>query len=84
MRKSTQTHLANSVGTMANNFGCTVMELRHLMELRTSEAVAEINQRFGGVQGLCEKLKTSNTEGEALPPASVSPAASWACGKGQM
>ncbi|XP_036609320.1 plasma membrane calcium-transporting ATPase 4 isoform X1 [Trichosurus vulpecula] len=71
MRKSTQTHLANSVGTMANNFGCTVMELRHLMELRTSEAVAEINQRFGGVQGLCEKLKTSNTEGLSGNPADL-------------
>ncbi|XP_027727438.1 plasma membrane calcium-transporting ATPase 4 isoform X1 [Vombatus ursinus] len=71
--KSTQGYLANSTSTMATtkDFGCTVMELRHLMELRSSEAVAHIDEHYGGVLGLCEKLQTSQVEGLSGNPADL-------------
>ncbi|XP_036616598.1 plasma membrane calcium-transporting ATPase 4-like [Trichosurus vulpecula] len=56
---------------MAKDFGCTVMEMRRLMELHGSEAVAHINERFGGVLGLCEKLRTSHIEGLTGNPADL-------------
>uniref|UniRef100_A0A8C6UHA2 Calcium-transporting ATPase n=1 Tax=Neogobius melanostomus TaxID=47308 RepID=A0A8C6UHA2_9GOBI len=53
----------------AAGFGCSVMELRSLMELRGSEAVVKIQDDYGGMEGLCKRLKTSPTEGlsGALP-----------------
>uniref|UniRef100_A0A6Q2Z0X4 Calcium-transporting ATPase n=1 Tax=Esox lucius TaxID=8010 RepID=A0A6Q2Z0X4_ESOLU len=45
------------------DFGITVMDLRDLMELRSSEAVAKITNTYGDVQGLCRRLKTSPIEG---------------------
>ncbi|XP_015198205.1 plasma membrane calcium-transporting ATPase 4 isoform X1 [Lepisosteus oculatus] len=55
----------NSVaeGNHEGEFGCTVMDLRELMELRSGEAVAKIGDKFGDVQGLCRRLKTSPIEG---------------------
>uniref|UniRef100_A0A8C6UFS3 Calcium-transporting ATPase n=1 Tax=Neogobius melanostomus TaxID=47308 RepID=A0A8C6UFS3_9GOBI len=47
----------------AAGFGCSVMELRSLMELRGSEAVVKIQDDYGGMEGLCKRLKTSPTEG---------------------
>ncbi|KAM8867858.1 plasma membrane calcium-transporting ATPase 2 isoform 1-T2 [Synchiropus picturatus] len=44
-------------------FGCSVMELRSFMELRGSEAVIKIHEDYGGIEGLCKRLKTSPTEG---------------------
>ncbi|XP_047437908.1 plasma membrane calcium-transporting ATPase 2 isoform X3 [Mugil cephalus] len=46
-------------------FGCSVMELRALMELRGTEAVVKLQEDYGGVEGLCKRLKTSPTEGLA-------------------
>lgn len=45
-------------------FGCSLMDLRSLMELRGTEAVVKIQEDYGGVEGLCQRLKTSPTEGE--------------------
>ncbi|KAA0708128.1 Plasma membrane calcium-transporting ATPase 2 [Triplophysa tibetana] len=45
-------------------FGCGLMELRSLMELRGTEAVVKIQEDYGGIAGLCQRLKTSMTEGE--------------------
>ncbi|KAG7477737.1 hypothetical protein MATL_G00072800 [Megalops atlanticus] len=55
----------NSVaeGNHEGDFGCTVMDLRQLMELRSGEAVAKIADSYGDVQGLCRRLKTSPIEG---------------------
>ncbi|XP_075951969.1 plasma membrane calcium-transporting ATPase 2-like isoform X3 [Anarhichas minor] len=55
----------NSVaeGNHDGDFGVTVMELRELMELRSSEAVAKIQEAHGDVQGICRRLKTSPIEG---------------------
>ncbi|XP_065810772.1 plasma membrane calcium-transporting ATPase 2 isoform X3 [Labrus bergylta] len=49
----------------AAGFGCSVMDLRSLMELRGTEAVVKLQEDYGGVEGLCKRLKTSPTEGLA-------------------
>ncbi|XP_038146055.1 plasma membrane calcium-transporting ATPase 2 isoform X1 [Cyprinodon tularosa] len=49
----------------AAGFGCSVMELRSLMELRGTEAVVKLQEDYGAVEGLCMRLKTSPTEGLA-------------------
>lgn len=53
-------------GNHAAGFGCSVMDLRSLMELRGTEAVVKLQEDYGGVEGLCKRLKTSPTEGESL------------------
>ncbi|XP_064374894.1 plasma membrane calcium-transporting ATPase 2 isoform X7 [Dromaius novaehollandiae] len=47
----------------AGEFGCTLQELRSLMELRGTEAVVKIKETYGETEGLCRHLKTSPTEG---------------------
>lgn len=51
-------------GNHAAGFGCSLMDLRSLMELRSTEAVVKLQEDYGGVEGLCTRLKTSPTEGE--------------------
>uniref|UniRef100_A0A6I8NRG9 Calcium-transporting ATPase n=1 Tax=Ornithorhynchus anatinus TaxID=9258 RepID=A0A6I8NRG9_ORNAN len=51
----------------AGGFGCTLPELRSLMELRGAEALQKVQETYGDVNGLCRRLKTSPTEGN-LPP----------------
>ncbi|KAI1890656.1 hypothetical protein AGOR_G00155900 [Albula goreensis] len=55
----------NSVaeGNHEGDFGCTMMDLRELMELRSGEAVNKIGDNYGDVQGICRRLKTSPIEG---------------------
>ncbi|XP_035244074.1 plasma membrane calcium-transporting ATPase 2 isoform X7 [Anguilla anguilla] len=50
-------------GNHAGDFGCTLLDLRSLMELRGSEAVVKIQEDYGDMDGLCKRLKTSATEG---------------------
>lgn len=59
-------HPANSVaeGNHEGDFGCSMVELRNLMELRSAEAVARLNDSYGGVQNICKRLKTSPVEGK--------------------
>uniref|UniRef100_A0A7N8X6H0 Calcium-transporting ATPase n=1 Tax=Mastacembelus armatus TaxID=205130 RepID=A0A7N8X6H0_9TELE len=52
-------------GNHAAGFGCSLMDLRLLMELRGTEAVVKLQEDYGGVEGLCKRLKTSPTEGLA-------------------
>ncbi|XP_040178821.1 plasma membrane calcium-transporting ATPase 3 isoform X6 [Rana temporaria] len=47
----------------AGGFGCTLQELRSLMELRGAEAIQKIQDSYGDVHGLSRRLKTSPTEG---------------------
>ncbi len=48
------------------------MELRSLMELRGPEAVVKIQEDYAGIEGLCQRLNTSPTEGEcALSHATI-------------
>ncbi|XP_044091189.1 plasma membrane calcium-transporting ATPase 3 isoform X3 [Neovison vison] len=49
----------------AGGFGCTLAELRSLMELRGAEALQKVQEAYGDVSGLCRRLKTSPTEGLA-------------------
>ncbi|XP_008152449.1 plasma membrane calcium-transporting ATPase 4 isoform X3 [Eptesicus fuscus] len=63
---------ANStVESHEGEFGCTVMDLRKLMELRSSEALTHINAHYGGVMSLCSKLKTNPVEGLSGNPADL-------------
>ncbi|XP_026791462.1 plasma membrane calcium-transporting ATPase 4 isoform X4 [Pangasianodon hypophthalmus] len=63
----------NSVaeGNHDGDFGCTLMELRELMELRSAEAVNKIRDAYGDVQGICRRLKTSPIEGLSGNPADL-------------
>ncbi|XP_075691472.1 plasma membrane calcium-transporting ATPase 3 isoform X4 [Rhinoderma darwinii] len=47
----------------AGGFGCTLQELRSLMELRGAEAIQKIQDSYSDVHGLCRRLKTSPIEG---------------------
>ncbi|XP_072276358.1 plasma membrane calcium-transporting ATPase 2 isoform X8 [Pyxicephalus adspersus] len=47
----------------ADEFGCTLDELRSLMELRGTEGVVKIKEYYGDMEGMCRRLKTSPTEG---------------------
>lgn len=44
-------------------FGCTLKELRSLMELRGAEALSKIGESYEDTHGLCNRLKTSPVEG---------------------
>ncbi|XP_036911481.1 plasma membrane calcium-transporting ATPase 2 isoform X1 [Sturnira hondurensis] len=44
-------------------FGCTMEELRSLMELRGTEAVVKIKETYGDTEAICRRLKTSPIEG---------------------
>ncbi|CAM9967419.1 unnamed protein product [Lampetra fluviatilis] len=44
-------------------FGCSLQELRDLMEVRGTEAIAKVAEAYGGVHGLCHRLGTSPTDG---------------------
>lgn len=52
----------------AGGFGCTLAELRSLMELRGAEALQKVQEAYGDVSGLCRRLKTSPTEGKSASP----------------
>ncbi|KAM8925278.1 plasma membrane calcium-transporting ATPase 2 isoform 3-T3 [Lycaon pictus] len=47
-------------------FGCTMEELRSLMELRGTEAVVKIKETYGDTEAICRRLKTSPVEGQPL------------------
>ncbi|XP_027147680.1 plasma membrane calcium-transporting ATPase 1 isoform X1 [Larimichthys crocea] len=52
-------------------FGCTLKELRSLMELRGAEALNKIGETYGDVQGLCNRLKTSPVDGLSGQPVDI-------------
>ncbi|XP_023613700.1 plasma membrane calcium-transporting ATPase 4-like [Myotis lucifugus] len=63
---------ANSTAeSREKEFGCTVMELRKLMELRSTDALIQINDHHGGVMNLCSKLRTDPVEGLSGSPADL-------------
>lgn len=55
---------ANSVEGHEGDFGCSVMDLRKLMELRSADAINHISASYGGVMNLCSRLKTNPVEGK--------------------
>lgn len=50
----------------AAEFGCSLEDLRSLMEMRGTEGVVKIKECYGDSEGLCRRLKTSPTEGKIL------------------
>ncbi|XP_014405195.1 PREDICTED: plasma membrane calcium-transporting ATPase 4 isoform X2 [Myotis brandtii] len=63
---------ANSTAeSREKEFGLTVMELRKLMELRSTDALIQINDHHGGVMNLCSKLRTNPVEGLSGSPADL-------------
>uniref|UniRef100_A0A8C1CVA4 Calcium-transporting ATPase n=1 Tax=Cyprinus carpio carpio TaxID=630221 RepID=A0A8C1CVA4_CYPCA len=74
MANNTADHpTGNSVAEVDHegDFGITTMQLRELMELRSSEAVNKIAECYGDVQGICRRLKTSPVEGLSGNPADL-------------
>ncbi|KAM5182452.1 plasma membrane calcium-transporting ATPase 4-like isoform 2-T3 [Mantella aurantiaca] len=65
MDNSTEHHCASALkdGSYDGDFGCSVEELREIMELRGGEAVIRIRDTYGGVPNICRRLKTSPVEG---------------------
>nr|XP_061809645.1 plasma membrane calcium-transporting ATPase 1 isoform X8 [Nerophis lumbriciformis] len=53
------------------DFGCSLKELRSLMELRGAEGLNKIAESYGDVHGLCNRLKTSPTDGLSGQPADI-------------
>ncbi|XP_037315724.2 plasma membrane calcium-transporting ATPase 1 isoform X2 [Pungitius pungitius] len=52
-------------------FGCTLKELRSLMELRGAEAIGLIGDTYEDVHGLCNRLKTSPVDGLSGQPGDI-------------
>uniref|UniRef100_A0A1I8GKK0 Calcium-transporting ATPase n=1 Tax=Macrostomum lignano TaxID=282301 RepID=A0A1I8GKK0_9PLAT len=52
-----------AAGGGRNEYGCSLQELRTLMECRGHEAVSKIQSDYGGVDGLCKRLKASPQSG---------------------
>ncbi|KTG31995.1 hypothetical protein cypCar_00024483 [Cyprinus carpio] len=52
-------------------FGCSLKELRSLMELRGAEALHKIQESYGDVNGLCSRLKTSPVDGLSGQPQDI-------------
>lgn len=47
-------------------FGCTLKELRELMELRGHDACERIRKEYGTVDEICRRLRTSSTDGQSF------------------
>ncbi|XP_063073505.1 plasma membrane calcium-transporting ATPase 1 isoform X2 [Engraulis encrasicolus] len=53
------------------DFGCSLKELRTLMELRGTEGLTKIQETYGDVGTLCSRLKTSPIDGLSGQPADI-------------
>jgi Ca2+ transporting ATPase len=53
-------------GGQGGDFGCTVDELKTLMEHRGHEAHEKILSDYGSVQEICKRLRSSPNEGQFL------------------
>jgi len=51
-------------------FGCSLKELCVLMELRGEVSVNKITSSYGGVAGLCARLRTSPVQGKDVKSSS--------------
>ncbi len=55
--------MADTVDDRPAHFGCTLKELRELMEHRGDEGYQKIQNDYGGVLEFCKRLYTSPNEG---------------------
>lgn len=63
MANNSYSGVKNSTANHHGDFGCSLKDLRSLMELRGAEAIGKIGESYGDVQGLCTRLKTSPVDG---------------------
>ncbi|KAG7259301.1 hypothetical protein CRUP_037166 [Coryphaenoides rupestris] len=65
MANNSYSGVKNSVveNNHAGDFGCSLKDLRALMELRGAEGLGKIQEHYGDAQGLCNRLKTSPIDG---------------------
>ncbi|KAF4079868.1 hypothetical protein AMELA_G00183240 [Ameiurus melas] len=73
MANNSYTGVKNSVAEPNHDgeFGCSLKELRSLMELRGAEGLHKIQDCYGDVNGLCSRLKTSPVDGLSGNPADI-------------
>ncbi|XP_053544040.1 plasma membrane calcium-transporting ATPase 1a isoform X3 [Ictalurus punctatus] len=73
MANNSYTGVKNSVAEPNHDgeFGCSLKELRSLMELRGAEGLHKIQDCYGDVNGLCGRLKTSPIDGLSGNPADI-------------
>ncbi|KAK5986591.1 hypothetical protein GCK32_018217, partial [Trichostrongylus colubriformis] len=56
-------HKRHEVVDHAKEYGCTLTEMRSLMEARGAEAIVRLSTEHDGVEGLCQKLKVDPVRG---------------------
>lgn len=57
-------HTSNSAAlTNISEYGCSLEELRQLMEFRGIEGREKIDLDYGGIEGLCDRLHTDSQNG---------------------
>ncbi|XP_055793301.1 plasma membrane calcium-transporting ATPase 1a isoform X4 [Salvelinus fontinalis] len=71
MANNSYSGVKNSTANQHGDFGCSLKDLRSLMELRGAEAIGKIGESYGDVQGLCTRLKTSPVDGLSGQPADI-------------
>lgn len=63
MANNSYSGVKNSEPNHDGEFGCSLKELRGLMELRGTEGIHKIQETYRDVNGLCSRLKTSPIDG---------------------
>uniref|UniRef100_A0A8C5BC13 Calcium-transporting ATPase n=1 Tax=Gadus morhua TaxID=8049 RepID=A0A8C5BC13_GADMO len=73
MANNSYSGVKNSVveNNHGGDFGCSLKDLRSLMELRGAEGLGKIGESYGDVHGLCARLKTSPVDGLSGQPADI-------------
>ncbi|TRY66349.1 hypothetical protein DNTS_024338, partial [Danionella cerebrum] len=73
MANNSYSGVKNSVAEPNHNgeFGCSLKELRSLMELRGAEGLHKIQESYADVNGLCNRLKTSPVDGLSGQPSDI-------------
>ena len=56
-------HRIGKGSAAAEEYGMTLQQLRTLMEYRAEEAREKIENEYGGIDGLCERLNTDPNNG---------------------
>ncbi|CAF3868664.1 unnamed protein product [Rotaria sp. Silwood1] len=63
MKKSTDSHNYSSSENARREFGISIQELEKLMQKRGHEGIKQLNETYGGLSGIEQKLKTNLING---------------------
>lgn len=63
-KKSTAGHNTLSPEEAGRTFGISLKELENLMQTRGHEGIKELNDTYGGLSGLAQKLNTNLINGK--------------------